>query len=115
MHRAFVLGVQQRDRIRKSATFCYADLRFRYQALKRIPGRLFRQLQVTDIDAEPRADASSHGNEQHVAVLQDIEADARDDLGRAGHAREAMVEVRNIVEIVDQDHVARSLAAEIPA
>ena len=73
------------------------------------------QLQIAEIDAEPRADAGADRHQQHIVVLQHVEADAGHDIGRTGNAAEAVVEVADVVEIVDQHHHPRSLAAEIPA
>ena len=61
-------------------------------ASERVPGRLLGQLEIADIDAEPGADAGADRHQQHVVVLQHVEADARHDIGRARNAAEAIVE-----------------------
>src|SRR5690242_14524312 len=82
---------------------------------ERVPGRPLRKLQIAEIDAKPGADAGPDRDEQDPVVLQHVEADAGHDIGGTGDAAEPVVEIVYVVEVVDEHHDARSLAAEVPA
>src|SRR3954470_23248688 len=82
-------------------------------ASERVPGRLGRELQVAEVDAEPGPDAGADRHYDHVVRDRRRHAEAADEVGRAVDADEAPVEGVRRRHVVDEHHRARAFAAEI--
>src|ERR1700682_2129855 len=84
-------------------------------ASERVPGRLRRELQITDIGAQPEADAGADRNQHHAVPGQCGRAEAADEIGGPRNADETLKDPVHPWQAVDQDHGACPVAAEIEA
>src|SRR5579871_1512400 len=85
------------------------------RASERVPGRLRGELQIADIGPEPQANAGANGHQHHAVPRKGGGAEAANEIGGAGNADKALKDRIDAGHVVDQDHSARAVAAEVEA
>src|SRR6187551_1459682 len=87
----------------------------RSRASERVPGRLRRELEITEISAKPEADTGSDRNHDDVVGGERGHAEAADEVGGAVDAAEALIDRIGRRQLVNQHHGACAFAAHVEA
>ena len=114
-----VLAARARNRDRHAVTRrrcgCDQSVCPALSCSERVPGRPARILQIADVGTEPKPNSGADRREHDITVALERQADAADDVGRAGNAAEALIDLVRIAQVVDQHHDLGAFGAGIVA
>ena len=82
---------------------------------ERIPGRLRREFQITDIGAQSKSNTRSDRHKDNIVSGQCSHPEAANKIGRSADAGKTLVDCLGRRQAVDQHHGPRTLTAEIPS
>ena len=82
---------------------------------KRVPGGSPGVFEVADVGAEAQPHAGPDRGDDDRTALQERQADAADQIGRAIDAAEALMDLLGVAQVVDEDHHLGAFGACIPA
>jgi hypothetical protein len=82
---------------------------------ERIPGRLRREFQISNIGPQPQSNTRSDWDQDNIICGQRCHPEAADKIGRSADAPESLIDRLGRRQAVDQHHSLRAVTTEIPS